>query len=190
MKIGDAGKGSRRDIDAALIRRSLAGDRAAARDLHSEYTPIAMAFLRRLGTRAEDLEDACQEVFLRFFRYLSRFRGEAELKTWLFRLCVTEARRTRHRRMAAATVAALLRREPAARAVPPASWSEATIRAMVKRALVRMTPEQREAFILFEVEGRTGKEVARIAGQSLPSAFRRLYEAERVVRDTLGVGRN
>ncbi len=47
-----------------------------------------------------------------------------------------------------------------------------------------MTPEQLEAFILFEVEGRTGKEVARIAGQSLPSAFRRLYEAERVVRDT------
>ena len=92
--------------------------------------------------------------------------------------------------MAAATVAALLRLHPAARAVPPASRSEATIRAMVKRALVRMTPEQREAFILFEVEGRTGKEVARIGGQSLPSAFRRRYEAQRVVRDTLGVERN
>jgi DNA-directed RNA polymerase specialized sigma24 family protein len=73
------------------------------------------ATARRLGTRAEDLEDACQEVFLGFFRHLSGFRGGAELKTWLFRLCVTEARRTRHRRKGAATLAAPLRREPAAR---------------------------------------------------------------------------
>ena len=50
-----------------------------------------------------------------------------------------------------------------------------------------MEPEQRRAFILFEVEGRTGKEVAEIARRSLPSTFRRLYEARRVLKDTLGV---
>ena len=50
-----------------------------------------------------------------------------------------------------------------------------------------MEPEQRRAFILFEVEGLTGREVAEIAGRSLPSTFRRLYEAQRLFQDTLGV---
>jgi len=177
-------------LDADLIHRSVAGDRAAARDLHAEYAPIAVAFLRRLGTRPDEIEDACQEVFLRFFRHLAAFRGEALLKTWLFRLCATEARRVRRRRKLAAALAMSLEREPATRTVPPAIWSEGTIQLMVKRALDRMAPEQRDAFILFQVEGLTGKEVARIRRRSLPATFRRLYEAQRVVRETLGIDRN
>jgi len=177
-------------LDADLIHRSVAGDHAAARDLHNEYAPIAIAFLRRLGTRPDEIEDACQEVFLRFFRHLAAFRGEALLKTWLFRLCATEARRVRRRRKLAAALAMSLEREPATRTVPPAIWSEGTIQLMVKRALDRMAPEQRDAFILFQVEGLTGKEVARIRRRSLPATFRRLYEAQRVVRETLGIDRN
>jgi RNA polymerase sigma-70 factor (ECF subfamily) len=173
-----------------LIRRSVAGDRAAARHLHAAYAPIAIAFLRRLGTRPDEIEDACQDVFLRFFRHLAAFRGEAELKTWLFRLCATEARRIRRRRQIAATLAVSLQREPATRAVPPAVRTDATIQSMVARALDRMAPDQRQAFILFELEGLTGKEVARIGRRSLPSTFRRLYAAQRVVRDTLDIDRN
>jgi RNA polymerase sigma-70 factor (ECF subfamily) len=184
------GASGRHAIDAELIQRSLAGDAAATRDLHGEYAPIAIAFLRRLGTRPEEIDDACQEVFLRFFRHLGAFRGEAELKTWLFRLCATEARRMRRRRKLAATLALLLQREPAARAVAPATWSDATMHRLVAQALDRMAPAQREAFLLFQLEGLTGKEVARLAGQSLPSAFRRLYEAQRLVRETLDLDRN
>ncbi len=176
---------SRRDADAGLIRRSLAGDRAAARALHSHYVPVATAFLRKLGARPDELEDACQEVFLQFFRHLAGFRGEAELKTWLFRLCITEARRVRRRRKIGAALAAVLRNEPPNHAIPPALRSDATIQALVKRALDRMEPEQRLAFILFEVQGYTGREVAEIAGHSLPATFRRLYGAQRVLRAVL-----
>jgi DNA-directed RNA polymerase specialized sigma24 family protein len=96
----------------------------------------------------------------------------------------------RRRRKLAAALAMSLEREPATRTVPPAIWSEGTIQLMVKRALDRMAPEQRDAFILFQVEGLTGKEVARIRRRSLPATFRRLYEAQRVVRETLGIDRN
>ena len=182
--------GSRHAFDTDLIHRSLAGDREAVRDLHDEYAPVAIAYLSRLGTQPGEIEDACQEVFLRFFRHLAAFRGEAELKTWLFRLCVTEARRARRRRRLAALVVGLLQREPTTRAVPPAIWSDTTIQKLVARALDRMAPAQREAFIRFEIQGMTGKEVARMNGSSLPATFRRLYEAQRVVRETLGVDRN
>jgi RNA polymerase sigma-70 factor, ECF subfamily len=176
---------TRRTADAGLIQRSLAGDRDAARELHRHYLPIASSFLRKLGTRPDELEDAGQEVFLQFFRYLASFRGEAELKTWLYRLCMTEARRVRRRRKVGAALADLLRREPAAETVPPALRSPATIRELVRRALDGMQPEQRETFILFEIEGLTGKQVAHIGGRSLPSTFRRLYEAQRVLNEAL-----
>jgi RNA polymerase sigma-70 factor, ECF subfamily len=176
---------SRRDTDARLIRRSLAGDRGAARELYRLYTPVAAAFLRKLGTRPDEIEDTCQDVFLQFFRHLPGFRGEAELKTWLYRLCITEARRVRQRRKIGAALAAALRNEPPSHAVAPAFRSDATIHALVRHALGRMEPEQRLVFMLFEIEGYTGKQVAEIAGSSLPSTFRRLYGAQRVLRAVL-----
>jgi RNA polymerase sigma-70 factor (ECF subfamily) len=187
MRAGSAGGSHRRHSDAELIHRSLEGDCLAARDLHREYAPIAKAFLRKLGIRGDEADDACQEVFLQFFRYLPSFRAEAELKTWLFRLCVTEARRIRRRRRSGTELAALLRRHPIANEVPPASRSDATIQELVQRAVARMPPDQRQAFILFELDGLTGKEVAKIGGRSLPATLRRRYEAQRVVQAILDV---
>jgi RNA polymerase sigma-70 factor (ECF subfamily) len=177
----------RRAQDAGLIQRSLGGDHAAARDLHRHYYPVVTSFLRKLGTRPGEIEDATQEVFIRFFRYLGSFRGEAELKTWIFRLCVTEARRARRRRRIAAALAAVLGREPPDEPVAPAVKSEATVHELARRALDRMDPEQRLAFVLFEIEGMTGRQVAAIAGKSMASTYRRLYEAQRLFRETLGI---
>ena len=179
--------GGRRTLDAELIRRSVAGDDAAARELHHHYQPIVSSFLRKLGTQPHELEDACQDVFTLFFRHVASFRGEAELKTWVFRLCASEARKVRRRRRIGATLAAVLRREPPEDVVAPAVRSDATIHELATRALDRMTPEQRLAFVLFEVEGLRGKQVAQVTGKSMAWTFRRLYEAQEIFRDTLGI---
>jgi RNA polymerase sigma-70 factor (ECF subfamily) len=178
---------SRRALDAELIERSLAGDRAAIRALHQHYFRIASSFLRKLGTRPNEIEDACQEVFLQFFRYLPSFRGQAELKTWLYKLCVTEARRARRRRRVTAALATLLRQEPLVESAPAATRSEATVQELAARALNRMAPESRTVFVLFEMEGLTGKEITTITGTSLAATFRRLYEARRIFREALGL---
>jgi RNA polymerase sigma-70 factor (ECF subfamily) len=190
MRAGSRGGSARRPRDAELIQQSLRGDERAAEDLHRAYAPIATAFLRKLGIRREEIDDARQEVFLQFFRYLAGFRAEAELKTWLFRLCVSEARRTRRRRKSGIALGDRLRSEPVNDVVPPASRSEATIQELVKRAVARMPADQRQAFILFELDGLTAKEVAKIGGRSLPSTLRRRYEAQRVVQETLSVERS
>src|SRR4051812_46740086 len=121
MRAGSAGGSARRQSDAELIHRSVEGDCLAARDLHRKYAPIATAYLRKLGIRGDEIDDARQEVFLQFFRYLASFRAEAELKTWLFRLCVSEARRLRRRRKSGTALAALLLSHPTKNEVPPAS---------------------------------------------------------------------
>jgi RNA polymerase sigma-70 factor (ECF subfamily) len=187
MTAGSMGGSARQPSDAELIHRSVRGDEGAARDLHRAYAPIATAFLRKLGTRADEIDDARQEVFLQFFRYLAGFRAEAALKTWLFRLCVSEARRTRRRRNSGIVLGDRLRSHPVNDVVLPASRSEETIQELVERALNRMPADQRQAFILFELDGLTGKEVAKLGGRSLPSTLRRRYEAQRVIQEMLGI---
>jgi RNA polymerase sigma-70 factor (ECF subfamily) len=182
-----SGGSERREVDAELVRGTLAGDRAAARDLHRHYYPIVASFLRKLGVLPHDLEDACQEVFTQFFRYVGGFRGEAELKTWVFRLCVTEARRGRRRRRIAAALAGVLSREPSEDTVPAPLTSDRTIHDLANGALDRMDPDQRLAFVLFEIEGLTGREAAEIAGKTMAAMFRRLYEAQRIFREILGL---
>ena len=109
----------RRALDAELIRRTLSEDDAAARELHRHYRPIVASFLRKLGTQPHEIEDTCQDVFTTFFRHIASFRGEAELKTWVFRLCASEARKVRRKRRLGATLAAVLRREPPDEVVRP-----------------------------------------------------------------------
>jgi RNA polymerase sigma-70 factor, ECF subfamily len=173
---------SRRAIDAALIARSISGDEGASRALHAHYYPIASAFLRKLGTHRGDVEDVCQDVFIQFFRWLPTFRGEAELQTWLFRVCVTQARRARRRRKVSELVASLFLREGREDIVRPAHNSDRT---MVERAIARMGSDMRATFVLFELEGLSGKQVAEILRCPESTVWRRLHDARRIFRDTL-----
>ena len=172
----------RRAIDAALIPRSIAGDEAASRALHAHYYPIASAFLRKLGTHRDDVEDVCQDVFTQFFRWLPTFRGDSQLQTWLFRVCVTQARRARRRRKVSDLVASLVMREAREDIVRPADNSDGT---MVERALTRMGSDIRSTFVLFELQGLSGKQVAEILRCPESTVWRRLHDARRIFRDTL-----
>src|SRR5688572_33424380 len=84
-------------LEARLVEDCSFGDEQAWRRFHRRYYPVAVAFLRKLGVRDTELEDAAQDVFLQVHKYLRRFRREAELTTWLYRLCVTQARQVRRR---------------------------------------------------------------------------------------------
>jgi RNA polymerase sigma-70 factor, ECF subfamily len=173
----------RRTVDADLIPRSIAGEQAASHALHEHYYPIASAFLRKLGARPEELEDVLQEVFMQFFRHLASFRGDAQLGTWLFRVCVTEAGRARRRRKVREIVGSMLMREARPQATLPAENSDA---AMVEDALARMSEELRATFVLFEMEGVPGKEIAAILRCPEPTVWRRLHAARRIFREALG----
>jgi len=172
-----------------LVARCLSGEGAAAHALHEKYYPAAAAFLRKLGARPDEMEDACQEVFLQFFRYLPSFRGEAQIKTWLFRLCISEARRARRRRRVRATLATLLGRElPQEAVVPPATASEATLRRRVESGLDRLSEGHRLVFVLLEMEGLPANQVAELARCSEATVWRRVGEVRRRCREMLGLG--
>ena len=176
-----------RVTDRDLIAACVGGDGEAARALHERYYGIASAFLRKLGTRHGEIEDACQEVFLRFFRYLPSFRGEAELKTWLYRLCITEARGARRRRRISQVLEVLLsqRRAEASDQVPAAGRTDATLARLCSAALDRMGEGLRLVFVLYEMEGLSGKQIAEIARCPEATVWRRLHDARRLFRAAL-----
>src|SRR5262247_239129 len=77
--------------EADLIARCKADDRAAHDELYHRFRrQIAGNLYRVLGDRS-DLDDLVQEVFVIAFRGLDRFRGDARLSTWLYRICVNVA---------------------------------------------------------------------------------------------------
>src|ERR1700704_5785467 len=110
----DTGSGSLAVLGPAdeidLIRRCHADERAAHDELYHRFRrQVAGNLYRVLGDRS-DLDDLVQEVFVIAFRGLDRFRGDARLSTWLYRICVNVALgriRTRKRRPTAIGVADL-----------------------------------------------------------------------------------
>jgi RNA polymerase sigma-70 factor (ECF subfamily) len=176
---------------STLVSRCVSGDAGAWRALHGKYHPIVAAYLRRLGVGEGELEDACQEVFLQTFRYLPSFRGAAQLPTWLYRLCITQARRARQDRRQTAEAREMLARETdLGRAATGTQMSDRWAHQQVGAALEALTQSERLVFGLFEIRGLAGKEVAEIAGCPVATVWRRLHDARRTFRAAIEETRN
>ncbi len=163
-----------------LVARCQRGERRAFDELYSTFRKtLARQLVRMLGPRA-DVEDTLQEVFIEVFRSISRFRGDARLSTWLYRLTAHVAyHRLRTRK----------RKEPRtdeiddrfANAEPSAEQrlSGAQELAEVHRILQTLAPKKRMAFVLHEIEGLDVEEIARIVGAPRVTVRTRLFYARR-----------
>ena len=172
-------------VDGALLDACVEGDAGAWRRLHRVCYPRAAAFLRKLGVAELDLDDALQEVFVQLFRYLPRFRREAELSTWLYRICITQARTVHRRRRLSHTLARLLSYSPPSTLVSTPSLPEEVVRRRVEAALSQLSEGDRTVFVLYEMEGMTGKRIAEIVDSPEASVWRRLRDARRIFRSAL-----
>jgi len=157
----------------------VAGERQAWRELHQGYYQTVYGFLRRLGVRPPETEDACQEVFVQVFRYLATFQHRADLKTWLYKLCLSQAGRARRRAAIRAALRWLLRAETAGAVSRGPEWTEADAQKRVYAALEQMKEIHRAVFVLYELEGLSGEEVARVTGLPFSTVRRRLHHARK-----------
>jgi RNA polymerase sigma-70 factor, ECF subfamily len=161
-----------------IIDRCMVGDERAWRELHRSYHALVACFLRRMGLSSAELDDACQEVFVQVFRYVARFERRAEFETWLYKLCLSQAHRSRRRGRLRQALDWLAGNE--AKVHPPTGhpgWSEAETAQRVAEVLGRMKPIHREVFVLFELEGVEGDRIAHILGCPPATVRRRLHYA-------------
>jgi len=171
---GPLGEGNT-ECDLPLLLECVQGNHGAWRSLHFHYYPVTIAFLRKLGVRELDLEDASQEVFLQVHRYLSRFRGDAELKTWLYRLCITQARILRRRRRVSDALHSLFSVSTDSMNLSSPGFCEESARRRVQAALDSLSEAERIVVVLYDMEGLTGKQVAEISGCKEGTLWRRLH---------------
>ena len=165
--------------DGTLVDQCLHGDDAAWRRLCREHYPNVAATLRRLGVPDPDVEDAAQEVFVEVFRYLSSFRGDARLSTWLFRLCISRAHQVRRRVRTREKLRHLLLLAPSQAAPEPPGLGEPQARRKIERALSTLSDKLRDVFVLYELEDVPGKQISEILGCPEATVWRRLHEARR-----------
>ncbi len=178
--------------DEELVARSIRGDAESFNQLILRWErPIYALAYRTLG-REEDARDICQETFLRAFRALPGFRGQAKFSSWLYRialnLCRDWMRRERRAPIAQPPEDVDLM-ELAAAAEPSESIEDLIARRDLSRAVERvmatLPEEQRTAIVLKEYHGLTFQEIADLIGCPLSTVKTRLYQGLTVVRREL-----
>lgn len=162
--------------DLELVTRCRRGDSAAWRGLYDRYAPIVHRFLSAFGVPREEREDACQEVFVAVYRSLSRFRGEARLSTWIYRIAARHAGRIARRRRVRGLLSTLLVREPAPPPAPDPSERSERLQ-LLDEMIGKLSPKKRLVLVLFEIEGVPIEEIAKIADCPENTAWSRLHYA-------------
>jgi RNA polymerase sigma-70 factor (ECF subfamily) len=178
--------------DEELVARSIGGDAQSFNELILRWErPIYALAYRTIG-REEDARDVCQETFLRAFRALPGFRGQAKFSSWLYRialnLCRDWIRRERRAQVVQAPenvdlVELASAREPS-ETVEDLVTRKDLARA-VERAMARLPEEQRTAIVLKEYHGLTFQEIADLVGCPLSTVKTRLYQGLTVLRREL-----
>jgi RNA polymerase sigma-70 factor (ECF subfamily) len=178
--------------DEELVARSNGGDPDSFNELIRRWErPIYALAYRQIG-REEDARDVCQETFLRAFRALKGFRGQAKFSSWLYRiainLCRDWMRRERRTPVMQAPEDVDLMDLAAARG-PSESIEDRIGRNDLSRAVERamsvLPEEQRAAIVLKEYHGLTFQEIADLVGCPLSTVKTRLYQGLTVLRREL-----
>lgn len=167
------------EVDAGhdLLDDCVAGSASAWRGLHQRYHGTALSVLRRMGVPASHLEDACQDVFVDVFRYLPRFRREADFRTWLYRICLSRARVTRRRARLWSLFARLSPSVGPELVEHPLDEGQAS--RQLAKAVEQLSEAERVVFVLFELEGLSGQEIAEVIQRPPATVFRRLHDARK-----------
>ncbi len=181
--------------EALLVRRCAAGDQDASAELVAEHHRMVLSLATSLlGDRDEAL-DLAQEVFLRVFRTIHRFRGHSALRTWIYRIAVNQVRnrqrwwRRRHRGDQVSLDEHLLRHGdvPVRSNVmaPDRMFANHELAERLQAALERLPFEQRTAIVLREIEGLSYDEIAFTLQLAVGTVKSRLTRARQALRAEL-----
>jgi RNA polymerase sigma-70 factor, ECF subfamily len=190
--------GLRSSVDNEFIERLKRREAAAFEELIAQRSGEIYGLLFRLTENAEEARDLAQETFLRAFQNIDRFRGEADIRTWIYRIAINQARnRSRwwRRRRRDATVSldttygesglsiVSILAEPSQN---PEQQTLAREREMTLRsALQRLALAYRETVILRDIEGFTYEEIAETLGINVGTVKSRLARGRQELRKKL-----
>ena len=175
--------------DEELVTRSQGGDVDSFNQLILRWERPIYALAYRVLGREEDARDVSQEAFLRAYRALPGFKGEAKFSSWLYRIALNLCRdwmRKQRRAPVQQMPEGMDPVEMAGEAGPVESVEDLVARKelsqIVGEAMTLLPDEQRTAIILKEYHGMTFQEIAELQGVPLSTVKTRLYQGLTVLR--------
>ncbi len=182
------------DSDLQLVQRTVAGDQRAYELLVIKYQRRIERLIARMVRDHDLVQDIAQETFLRAYRALPQFRGEAQFYTWLYRIAVNTAKKflMDMRRDPILTESALApvqdedetfrnRHEPSSDETPETVLAAQEIAEAVNAAMQALPEELRQAVTLREIEGLSYDEIAQAMGCPIGTVRSRIFRAREAI---------
>ena len=182
------------DSDGMLVERAVAGDQLAFELLVIKYQRRIQRLIGRMVRDVDLVEDIAQETFIRAYRSLHQFRGEAQFYTWLYRIAVNTAKKFLLELKRDPTVsesafksnddedetfwagAELITNE-----TPESVLAAKEIGAAVNAAMEALPPDLREALTLREIEGLTYEDIAAVMNCPIGTVRSRIFRARETI---------
>jgi RNA polymerase sigma-70 factor (ECF subfamily) len=183
------------DTDQILVERSVAGDHKAYELLVLKYQRRIERLIGRMVRDTDLVEDIAQETFIRAYRALGQFRGEAQFYTWLYRIAVNTAKKALVdlKRDPVVSESALrggnddedetsgVENELTSAETPETVLAAKEIAATVNSAMEALPEELRQAVTLREIEGLSYEEIAEVMNCPIGTVRSRIFRAREAI---------
>ncbi|HEX2660637.1 MAG TPA: RNA polymerase sigma factor, partial [Polyangia bacterium] len=170
------------DSDAALMTRIAQGDGGALGELYDRHQAGLRRFLARASADAADVDDLLHVTFLSAAQIAGRYDGRASCRPWLIGIAAQHLRR---RGRALGRLVAVLTSFGFTRARAADDRVAFETRPDLERALRRLSPAKRVAFLMAELEGLSCPEIAAALDVPIGTVWTRLHAARRELRAAL-----
>lgn len=181
------------DSDAALVERAVAGDKKAFELLVIKYQRRIQRLIGRMVRDVDLVEDIAQETFIRAYRAIAQFRGDAQFYTWLYRIAVNTAKKALMELKRDPTISenslksgdddetSPLESGLTSSETPEAVLASKEIVKMVNAAMLALPEELRQAISLREIEGLSYEEIAEIMNCPIGTVRSRIFRAREAI---------
>ena len=183
------------EVDFQLVQRTVAGDQKAFELLVIKYQRRIERLIGRMVRDVNLVEDIAQETFIRAYRALHQFRGEAQFYTWLYRIAVNTAKKALVDMKRDPTVSESALRsssddddetyrpgnEPISDETPESVLAANEIAAAVEAAMEALPAELRQAVTLREIEGMSYEEIAEVMNCPIGTVRSRIFRAREAI---------
>lgn len=193
-----------RNTDLLLVERARNGDKRAFELLVEKYRRKVIRLLSRMIRDSEEVEDIAQEAFIKAYRALPQYRGDAAFYTWLYRIAVNTAKnylaaRSRNVLTVSDMAGNDEDRDEEYRMAPDLDTPDAQLLSKqiayaVNEAVEALPEELRTAITLREIEGMSYEDIATVMGCPIGTVRSRIFRAREAIaaklRPILGTSEN
>jgi RNA polymerase sigma-70 factor, ECF subfamily len=182
------------DSDTLMVQRAAAGDQQAFELLVIKYQRRIQRLIGRMVRDVDLVEDIAQETFIRAYRALHQFRGDAQFYTWLYRIAVNTAKKFLLDMKRDPTVSeasfksndeddetSWVKHEPTADETPETALAAKEIAAAVNAALLALPDDLQQAITLREIEGLSYEEIGEVMNCPIGTVRSRIFRAREAI---------